>query len=177
MSKHLLIFVCFTFLMCGQNQETKKTNPNWITLEKQNYSIQYPKDWSLNEEGVMGTAFFLFSPLESTNDNFRENVNLIIQDLSGQNIGLDKYVKVSEEQLKTMITNADLLESKRIKTANDEYHYIAFTGDQGIYKLKFIQQYWIKNQKAYVLTFSCENNKFKDYKKIGDEILQSFKLK
>ncbi|MBK7681894.1 MAG: hypothetical protein IPJ26_05200 [Bacteroidetes bacterium] len=40
----------------------------------------------------MGTSFIIFSPLENDEDKFKENVNLLMQDLTGQNIDLDKYV-------------------------------------------------------------------------------------
>ena len=76
-----------------------------------------------------------------------------------------------------MITNSALIESKRIKNGNDEYHKIIYSGDQGIFHLQFEQYYWVINEKAFVLTFTSEKAKFADYKTIGEEILNSFILK
>jgi hypothetical protein len=181
MTKILTTLLLCTFIACGQAPESTKSKqgikPNWKTLEEKNYSIQYPADWELNQSGQMGTTFFLFSPLSSDQDKFRENINLLIQDLSGHNINLDKYTEISEGQVKTMITNSTLIESKRVKNGSEEFHRIIYTGDQGIFHLKFEQFYWIKNDKAYVLTFTCEQDKFSDFKEVGEAILNSFILK
>jgi hypothetical protein len=170
-----------SIVACGQTttkQESgnnyPQTNSDWKTLDQSNYTIQYPSTWELNQSGQMGTSFVLFSPLESDKDKFKENVNLLIQDLTGQNIDLDKYTEISEGQIKTMITNSALMESKRIKNGKDEYHKIIYSGDQGIFHLQFEQYYWVINDKAFVLTFTSEKDKFADFREIGEKILNSF---
>ena len=125
----------------------------------------------------MGTTFVLFSPLDARQDKFRDNVNFIIQDLSGYNLDLNKFVEISETQVKTMITNSILIESTRIKTDADEFHRMIFTGDQGMLHLKFEQFFWVKNDKSYVLTLTCEQDKFSDFKEVGEAILNSFSFK
>jgi hypothetical protein len=181
MTKILTTLLLFTFITCGQTQESngtaKETKPNWKIFDGTDYSIQYPADWELIQSGQMGTTFILFSPLETSQDKFKDNVNLLIQDLSGHNLDLDKYAEISEGQIKTMITNSTLIESKRIKTGSEEYHRMIYVGDQGMFHLKFEQFYWIKNEKAYVLTLTCEQDKFSDYKEVGEAILNSFTFK
>ena len=125
----------------------------------------------------MGTSLILFSPLETRQDKFKDNVNLLIQDLSGHNLNLNKYVEISEGQIKSMITNSTLIESKRIKTGLEEYHRMIYTGDQGMFHLKFEQYFWVKDEKAFVLTLTCEQDKFSDYKEVGEAILNSFTFK
>lgn len=171
----------FTLIACGQTSVKQESDVNkakaiegWKTLNENNYSIQYPSNWELNQNGQMGTSFILLSSLENNKDQFRENVNLIIQDLTGRNIDLDKYSEISEGQVKTMITNSKLIESKRIKNGNKEYHQLIYTGDQGEYHLKFDQYYWVENEKAYVLTLTCEQSAFLNFKEIGENILNSF---
>ena len=183
-TKIMTLIILVSIFACAQttnNQESEKnseqTDGNWKTFDNSNYEIQYPTKWELNQGGQMGTSFIIFSVLESENDKFKENVNLIIQDLSGQNIDLNKYTEISEGQIKTMVTNSNLIESKRIKNVRNEYHKIIYSGDQGIFHLQFEQYYTVVNDKAYVLTFTCEKDKFVDYKEIGEKILNSFKVK
>jgi len=147
---------------------------DWKKFDQSNYSIQYPPSWDLNISGQMGTSFILFSPLENEDDKFMENINLLAQDLSGLNIDLDKYTEISEGQIKTMVTNSSIQESRRMKINRSEYHKIIYSGEQGIYQLKFIQYYMVINDKAYVLTFTSEENKFEDYIEIAEKILNSF---
>ena len=180
------VFIAFLFLFItmvahGQNKQSDSTSSlkstEWKTLDVATYSILYPSTWELNQSGQMGTAFIILSPQETSQDQFRENVNLIIQDISAYNIDFDEYVRISEDQLKKVITNSTIIESKRIKIGQIEYHRLIHTGDQGIFHLKFEQHLWIKNKKAYVLTLTCEQDRFADYKEIGDKILNSFTLK
>jgi hypothetical protein len=153
------------------------TQNNWKTLEESNYSIQYPNSWELNKSGQMGTSFMLLTQLSSVQDKFRENVNLIIQDLTGQNIDLNKYVEISEDQIKSMEAAGNLTESKRLNSNGKNFQKVIYTLSQGGYNLNIEQYYWVEKGKAYVLTLTCETSEFAKYKEIGEKILNSFKLK
>jgi len=171
-----LFFSLITFGQTTQRTTGKEPENGWKVLNETNYSIQYPDNWDLNKSGQMGSSFFIFSRLTSPQDKFRENVNLIIQSLQGQKINLDKYVEISEGQIKTIITNGNLIESKRLNLNGHEFQKVIYTGDQGIYKLKFEQYYWVLNGQAYILTLTCEKNQFDTYKLTGEKILNSFRL-
>jgi hypothetical protein len=166
-----LLFLILQVVICGQTKNTA-----WKTLDKLKYSVQYPSTWELDQSGKMGTSFFIFSALESEQDKFSENINLLIQDLTGKNIDLNKYTEISEGQIKTLAINSNLIESKREKKET-EYHKIIYTADQGNFRLKFEQYYWVIANKAYVLTFTCEQARFDAFKATGERILNSFKLK
>lgn len=179
--KILVSFLLLSIPVFGQttikSTGNKTTLNDWKTLDQVAYSIQYPSTWELNQNEQMGTSFILFSPLESDKDQFKENVNLLIQDISKYHIDLSEYTKISEGQIKTMVTNGTILESVRIKNDNGEYHKLIYSGDQGIFHLTFEQYYWVMNEKAFVLTFTCEQNKFAQKAETGEKILNSFKLK
>lgn len=173
------------FVACGQSsqKESKKedikteTHKNWKTLSESDYSIQYPDTFDLDKSGQMGMSFILLSKQTSQQDLFRENVNLMIQDLSGRNIDLDKYVEISEEQIKTMIMDGNLIGSKRMTDKNKEYQRLIYTGKQGQYDLKWQQLYWVENNKAYVLTLTCEVKQYNNYVSVGEEIMKTFIIK
>ena len=172
-----------TLFSCGDSTTPKKekTEPvkriaGWEIYKEDDFSIQYPKDWELNQSGQMGTSFILFSALENDQDQFRENVNLIVQDLQGRSVDLDAFTELSEGQIKSMMTNCTLYESKRMKKGSSEYHKLVYTAEQGAFNLKFEQYYWVENDKAYVLTLTCEESKFSGCKDIGEKIMHSFSL-
>jgi hypothetical protein len=179
MTKYLTILIVLTLFGCGPSAKQKseiKAIAGWKTVAAANYSMQYPSDWVLNQSGQMGTSLILLSPLENKDDQFTENVNLIVQDLSGKNIDLDKFSEISESQIEAMITNSTIIESKRVFGKDFEYHVLIYNGDQGLFKLKFEQYYWLENDKAYVLTFTCEQNKFSQFKDLGEKIMNTFTL-
>ena len=172
-----IIVLAINMTACGQTSENKtKTIEGWKSLSENSYSIEYPENWELNKSGQMGTSFILFSQLSSGQDQFKENVNLIIQDLTGHNLDLDKYVEISEGQIKTMITDGNLIESKRITTGDLNYHKVIYTGRQGVFNLKFEQYFWVVGDKANILTLTCEESQFDNYQIIGERILNSFNL-
>lgn len=154
-----------------------QTTAGWETLDAENFTVQYPSTWQLDRSGQMGTSFILFSPKDSENDKFKENANLLIQDLPTQNFTLDQYAEASVEQIRTLVTNATLIESTRMRSGEEEFHKIIFLGDQGVYHLRFEQHVLIRQNKAYVLTFTCEADKFVDYSATATKLLNSFVLK
>jgi hypothetical protein len=187
-------FLLFLLVACGETtskgnttkEDTGKktaavagtyTNNDWKTANQSAFSIQYPPEWELDQSGQMGTSLVLFSPLESDEDKFKENINILIQDLSGRNIDLDKYTEISEQQVKTMLTNPDLIESKRMKTGTGEFHKVIYTADQGAFHLKFEQYFVVTDDNAYVITLTCEQTTFDKFQETGEKILNSFKLK
>lgn len=182
MIKFLIPLLLLTMVSCGQMSSQNPgvtnqiTNPDWKTFEQSNYSIQYPPTWELNQSGQMGTSFILFSPLKSGQDEFRENVNLLIQDLAGKNIDLNKYTEISEEQIKTMLTNSRLIEEKKLKRGTEEFQKIIYTADQGLFHLKFEQFYFLLSEKIYVLTFTSEESEFAGFNEVAEKILASFKF-
>jgi hypothetical protein len=176
--------VLLSLISCGGSTTPKeeKTEPvkriaGWEIYKEDDFSIQYPKDLELSQSGQMGTSFILFSAVENDEDQFRENVNLIVQDLQGRSVDLDAFTEISEEQVKSMMTNCTLYESKRIKKGSQEYHKLIYSADQGAFSLKFEQRYWIENDKAYILTLTCEKTKFSSFQEVGEKILNSFSLR
>lgn len=184
MIKLFTVFFLLLILSCGQSPPKQTSADNgkiidslWNTFEDSNYSFRYPSTWKLNQSGELGASFILFSPLESKDDHFKENVNLLFQNLPQENFDLDKYMEISLEQIKTMTTNFTLIENKRIKTKSEEHQILIYSGDQGEFHFQFEQFYWIKNNKVFVLTLTCEKNKFLKYKEVGEKILNSFRIK
>jgi hypothetical protein len=153
--------------------KTRATS-NWKTFTQSNYSIQYPPNWDLNPNPGLGLNFAVLSRLENGNDLFRENVALMIQNLAGRNIDLDKFATISEEQVRTVAVNGVLLESSRMEDGQYPHQHLVYTSDQNNYHLTTEQYYWVQGQQAYILTLSCEQDKYDAYKRVGEQILNSF---
>ncbi len=173
----LIVVVVFASAMVACKGGEKNKNTDWETLEQSGCTIQYPDSLEVNTTGVIGASFILFFNQTSPEDAFRENINLMIQDLSGYDISFDDYVGISESQVATMITDSNLIESSRLEKDGAEYHKMVYTGKQGVFDLKFEQYFTIRNKKVYVLTFTAETDQFDSYKNVAEKILDSFKLK
>lgn len=144
----------------------------WLSLKHKVCSIKYPKNWELDETGQQGTAFMLFSSLTGGNDQFRENVNLMVQDLSSYNLDLDAYTELSVKQVKD--AGFKLISSKRLKNG---CHEVSYTGTTEGYELQWKQHYWVRNNHAYVLTFTSEKVMYANYIEEVNHMFTSFQLK
>jgi hypothetical protein len=170
MQKFILIFTVILLATAAFSQPaTAVTN-----YAKNNYKIQYPEVWRLDTSRLMGTELFIFAPLENSTDQFSENVNLLIQDLTGKNIDLQKYKEITDKQLTDMATDGKSIESAVVKKDNQSYYKTTYTMTQGKLKLKISSICFIKREKAYLVTFSAEADKYEQYRKAGEGILGSF---
>lgn len=166
MKKYLTLILFFTSCIAYSQD-------GFETLNGEDYTIKYPATWELNQSGQMGMKFGLFSPVGLYGDQFRENVNLIAQDLTGQDMDLADFVDLSENQIRTMMANSDIIESKKV----NDFHKLIYTGTMGRYKLKFQQYYWVVNGSAYILTFTAERSEYDNYIGVAQQIMDSFQLK
>lgn len=158
----------------GQPQEEEM---EWEIFSDDQFEIAYPSDWKLDNSGQMGITLFLFSPLSDETDKFRENINVIIQDLTEYDLTLEQYVELSENQIKTMLNDSEIILNEKVKNDFSEHQKIIYSCKQGDFDLKFEQFVWVIENKAYILTLTCEKNQFEANQQIGEKILNSFKIK
>lgn len=179
---------CFLWgqIITAQAISTPVVISNWKTLSQSNYSIRYPENWELQqnkdiESGVLeNTVTYLFavlSPLESPADKFRENVNLVVEDFNGKKVEAEEYYALSQRQIQSQMKNCKIIETRSLEKGSQKYHKLIWTWDYETFNLKVEQYVWISAGKAYILTFSSEQNKFAQFQKIGENILNTFTLK
>jgi len=168
-------FILFLSIILLANLSYSQEKNNWKTINKGSYKIEYPPEWQLDTTGRMNTQFIVLSK-RGKEDTFRENVNLIIQDLSNRILNLESYTALSLRQIKGM-KNAKIIENKRTTYKNKKAQQIIWRGFVSGKDLKFKQIYFIENNKAYVLTLTCQEKAYEDYEMIGTKILNSFTLK
>jgi hypothetical protein len=156
------------------SQQGKTNGMKYFTND--DFRLQYPESWELDTSEQWGTAVMLFSPIENEVDKFSENVNVLVQNLAGQNIDLEKYKQITEQQIATLATDGKIVESAIVRTTEGEHFRIIYTMTQGMFKLTTTSVCFIRDEKAYLVTFSSETAQYEHYKKTGEEILASFTL-
>jgi len=169
-----LILTFLSFIYGGYSQPDKSSSLTRLVI--QNYKIEYPKSWALDTSGQLSSEFFVFSPLEHDSDKFKENVSLMIQNLAGQNLDLSLYKEITEGQIARLGNDAKLFESLKTRTAKGDYYRVRYALNQANFKLIVTSYCYIKDEKAYLITFTSESDKYKQYKRIGDKILDSFQF-
>lgn len=145
-------------------------SPDFEEVKKDNYSIKVHKDWIVELNPTNETSLFIYMGLD---DDFTENINLLIRDLGNSKMTLDEIVKSERADLETQAT---ILSSERIIIPNKEYQRIVMTAPFYGEDLKFIQHFILKDSKVYILTFTALERDFSKYEKVGEQIMQSFKI-
>ena len=149
---------------------------DWQTLATATFTVGYPTEWTVDTSAAMGPTFILLSPQASPDDAFRDNVNLLVQDLTGTGVTLDQFVDLSTSQVKTMIPDGAILTSERVSDGERPSHHMAFAGTQDPYRLRFDQYYWVFGERAYILTFTAETDTYEDYGEAWAGIRMRFSL-
>ncbi len=173
------VFMLLGINMSAQSTElVEQTQSNdWLTLDNSAFEIKYPNDWESNNSGLAGTTFILFSELTDANDKFRDNVNLIMQDVAGYNLTLEGYIEISLTQLPSIVPGSKVLVNETLNTEDGPFQKLIYTGKQGEFDLKFEQYIWLVEEQVFVLTLTCEIDTFEQYQKVGEEIMESFIIK
>lgn len=157
-------------------EETVVLQTDFLTYNSPAYGIRinYPNNW-VKQEQLLGTVVSFLSPMESESDNFRENFNIMVEDLPEQ-MSLSVYSQAGIAQLKNIINDITLLSSTKTTLDGNKAQEIVFTGNQGIYNLKWNMVFTIKNNKAYVLSYIEETNNNNEFITDVKEMVNSFEV-
>jgi hypothetical protein len=141
-------------------------------------SIRYPATWTVAPY-TNGTVVTFFSPLENSLDIFKENVNIVVQDLSQQKhqMNLDQYTKIAIGQMQAVFKNKmDILISKPALLDGAPGYQIVIVGKgtENSIKLKCI---WaLKGTRAYQFTYGALASQYDKYIGQVDAMLRSLKI-
>jgi eukaryotic-like serine/threonine-protein kinase len=152
-------------------------NANFLTYSDSQYGfeIQYPKDWE-KEEDVSSIAVRFRSPKEGTSDLLQENVNVVTEDLQGQEVSLQEYTNLSIKNIQEYIEDFSVVEQGKMQVAKGDGYYIVYTGTGNGLKLKFRQEWTLEGDSAYVVTYTAQEKDFSKYEKTAKEMMQTFMI-
>ena len=170
MKKQVVIAILILLQMGIYAQEKMET------FVKGDFSIMYPKLWTVDASGRMNSEVIFFSPME-VNDTFQENVNILLQDLTGQNIDLKEYIDISIQQVKNAAKDYTIEKNEVMIKDGIQYGILVWNGNVTGSPLKFKQIVREKDQKFFIVTFTSLPEKYEQFISTADKMLESFKLK
>lgn len=147
------------------------------TYSTPDYELSYPIDWELDESGSKGPAIFFFSPVENEEDQFRENVNIMVQDLSGTGLDLKGYIDLSKDQFKGFGAKVHELTVVTAPIDGVPEAILSYSMKQFGMDLRCYQRLKLIDDTAYLLTFTALEDNYDTFLEDGQNILSSFVLK
>lgn len=140
--------------------------------ERAGYSIKFPSSWDI-KTGIMGTDVIALTPLEDVDDPFRENVNVIFTDLELP-ITREEYYSHNLKALQALLTDFHLEAMDRVDVDGEEAQRFIYTHRIGEIEAKVMQYLLLVNQRAYVITFTTDPDRFDDFSQVFNQVMETF---
>lgn len=139
-------------------------------------SILYPSNW---EKLANLDNFVTFTaPPEIDTRIYPAALGLKVQELSSQNIPLEEITKVQMSDLKKSNPDVNVLESTSTTIAGKPAHKIVFSAiDNEEVERKAMQVWTVIGNKAVLITYKAEPDKFSNYLPTIERMIESFKVK
>jgi len=138
------------------------------------FTVTYPKNWGLIETNT-SAKIVIVATFEDENDSFRENIAIGIEDLT-TNVQVQDYaiknIEDIEKKLGIKSEGEDTVEINGIVS----YKVIFSPRTKNEISIKQMQIYMLKDNTAYILTFTSEEKNFDNYMNKVDEIINSFTI-
>ncbi len=139
------------------------------------YTVDYPSDWRVKELSKI-TSFF--SPFESKDDKFSENLNIVVEDLSQvtQDVKLIDYHRKGMSQARKSLVQFTVLEEAKTDFKGREAIMVLYTmRDRGVvFKIRALT--FFVDREAYVLTYTATLADYDKYLKKVESILRSIRV-
>jgi hypothetical protein len=138
---------------------------------------QYPDGWEILIQRTSNSSISLRfdSPPENDTDIFRENVNLEINTISN-NTALSNFTSAALGSYLESYPDLELIELTSTNLANNTIPAYKLVGSRTQEGLDFMQIVAMKEDKAYVITYSSEKTKYYTYLPIIEKMIDSFEV-
>ena len=140
------------------------------------FSVDYPPDWSVAENSD-GVAVIFKSPPENDYDFFRENVNIVVQELPASIQTIEKYTDQAIKQMKAVFEeNLIILKSEPTFLSGQPAHLFEYLGKGPQSEFQMMHVWTIKGKKAYQINFTSLESKYNLYVDQVKKMIKSFRI-
>lgn len=144
-------------------------------VDNAHFSIEIPNDWQ-EQPGMEGMVHFVaLAPVDSPEDRFRENVNVIIESV-GPAVTPELYLQKSKELMASAsgLPGYQEVASGDWKDSGFDGRYLEYHQAAQSHKLHGIGYVIVKGEKAYLLTCMAEDSTYDKYLPRFKQVAASF---
>lgn len=143
-----------------------------------NFKIDVPATWDIIENKD-GAAVIFAAPQEGPLDVFKENVNIVVQDLTNlpQPKNLREYSKEAVFQMKATFKNfLEVEESEETTWGGQKAHKFVFSASADDLTLKYFMLWTLDGVMAYQFTYTAFSTGYDKYVEKVERMAQSFEI-
>ena len=136
------------------------------------FSIKYPPDWERAQHLDKSVTFL--APRESNSDTNPAGLGIMVIEVES-NKSLASITQNQLNTLKNLYPDIQILESMETIFLGHPSHMIIFTATDNTQSMRKAMQIWFKeDNKAFLMTYKSDNQRYSKYLPIIDKMLNSF---
>jgi len=112
-------------------------------------------------------------PLEDESDEFRENVNVIGEQLPRE-MTLDQYTDQAQKMRQKMMTDYEKIDDQHVQLGEREAAFVEFTHRMGQVRVHATQYCLVDGERAYFITNSAEPGRFDQHRDKFEQVVATF---
>jgi serine/threonine-protein kinase len=148
---------------------------------KEQIRLDFPEAWEV-ANNLEGADIVGLSPRESSEDEFRENVNVVIENLPRSMsadtylMTLEKYMKAAEPQLEEGLAGYQLVERGSDQLGDHEAERVVYRHTAGHIQLKTLAYAVVHGRRAFIITGTAKPESFDQYRSKFEAIAQTVRF-
>ena len=136
------------------------------------FSIKYPPDWERAQHIDKSVTFL--APRESNSDTNPAGLGIMVIEVESNNT-LASITQNQLNTLKNLYPDIQILESMETIFLGHPSHMIIFTATDNTQSMRKAMQIWFKeDNKAFLMTYKSDNQRYSKYLPTIDKMLNSF---
>lgn len=136
------------------------------------FSIKYPPDWERAQHIDKSVTFL--APRESNSDTNPAGLGIMVTEVVSNNT-LASITQNQLNKLKNLYPDIQILESMETIFLGHPSHMIIFTATDNTQSMRKAMQIWFKeDNKAFLMTYKSDNQRYSKYLPTIDKMLNSF---
>lgn len=138
--------------------------------------IMYPRQWKVIPN-LGGTLVVFESPRENELDIFKENVSIVMQDLSEDRMNLKDYSETAMRQLLlTFKGDIEVITAEQHRLSGKPGFIFIYQNKSGDARFKNVSIWTIKDMRAYQVNYTGFASQYDRYKNRLGQMIRSFKI-
>lgn len=153
-------------------EKAVRKNPN-LNAGSDSYSITAPEGWDKTDTLLMGMrATVIFSPVEGSSDEFRENINIVTEKIGNKTA--EEYLDLSRVNMKSMLTELKEINNGTKEISGHTASWMRYSHSYMGYPLEVKVYMLIADEIAYVITCTCKKGEMDNWEKQFDDCVATF---
>ena len=160
------------YLALSPKQQQEFTSIELFEPRKGKIKLLYPNGWKVQREPVTNELGKFVSPKEDDNDTFQES---LIVSVESSDLPLEQFTEKTLQQINQNISK-DVLNSESTTLDDKPAEQVIYQRQANDKTLKVMQSWTLINDRAYVITYTAEEDKFNKFKPTVTKMIDSLEI-